>query len=379
MPQFSLSLGRWFGVEVRAHFALVLLLALSVGFAVVENGSPARGLALWLVLLAAILAREIARALAASFFGLSVRGLFLTPVGGVLALAPRRGGMGPQHTRTLSAIGSAANVLAALLLLGFAYGVDPAVHLFAQPWITTSHILRSAVWLQALVGFVNLLPTTGLAPKRPSPAEPAESAKNNAARGGPLSLRTPFTRGILSLFTALALALMLSGIIFGLLWPVLVGMTVLFTSYLTRAVDAGSAESLSVNVRDVMLTEYKPLNASGTLRDALRQATHTGQEVFPVLRGERLVGWINRSALVLRLRAEGDGFLQGAMVRTFQTVSPGERIGDALRRATSMGAGEFIPVVDGDAMVGLLTPVALERAVGQLRLTHVPAPERETP
>ena len=171
---------------------------------------------------------------------------------------------------------------------------------------------------------------------------------------------------------AVALALMLSGMVFGLLWPVLLGITLLFTTYLNRATSAGSAEAMTVEVRDVMLTEFRPLNASITLRDALRQTTHTAQELFPVLRGERLVGWTSRGALMARLRGEGDGFLQGIMSRALHTAEPGEKIGEALRRAAALGAGEFIPVVEDGAMVGILTPVSLERAVGQLQLTRAP-------
>ena len=156
----------------------------------------------------------------------------------------------------------------------------------------------------------------------------------------------------------------------------LLGLTILLTSYLNRVSRTGSAEALSVSVRDVMLTEFKPLNASSTLRDALRQTTHTAQELFPVLRGERLVGWTSRGALTMRLRAEGDGFLQGAMSRSFQAVEPSEKIGEALRRANALGAAEFMPVVEDGAMVGMLTPVSVERAAGQLRLTQV-QPERD--
>ena len=163
---------------------------------------------------------------------------------------------------------------------------------------------------------------------------------------------------------------MASGLVFGLLWPVFLGLTVLLTGYLNRASRVTSAEALSATVRDVMLTEYKPLSASSTLRDALRQTSHTTQDLFPVLRGERLVGWTSRTALALKLRTEGDGFLQGLMSRSFQAVGAGEKIGEALRRATALGAGEFVPVVEGSAMVGMLTPASVERAASQLRLTE---------
>ncbi len=370
MLHFSLPAGRWFGVQVRAHISLFLLLALAAGYSAVVTGSALRGIALWSALCVAVLTREIARAIAAAYLDLPVRALFLLPVGGVMALAPRQGSVAVNKTRVMTAVGAAANFGVALLLLGFAYGIDPHVALFRQPWITIEHILRSAVWLQVIVGAVNLLPSAALPSRRLLRAQPTQPAAPEQAGTGIGALRRP--QAFFGLWTACALALVLAGIFSGLLWPVLVGLTVLFTTYLNRAASVGSADALAVSVRDVMLTEFKPLSASSTLRDALRQTTHTVQELFPVLRGERLVGWISRAALAARLRAEGDGFLQGAMTRTFQAVDPAEKIGDALRRATALGASEFIPVVEDGAMVGLLTPVSLERAVGQLRLTHAP-------
>ncbi len=361
-------------MHLRVHVSLFLLLALAVGYSVVVTGSLLRGFALWLALCAAVLVRELARAIAAAYFGMPLRALFLLPVGGVMALAPKQGGLPAANTRVITAVGSAANFAVALLLLGFAYGVEPHVRLLNQPWITIEHILRSAVWLQALVGVVNLLPSAALPSRKVVRAQPAQVAP--AAPPGLLSGRFG-GRAAFGIGTALALAFVVSGFVFGLLWPVLLGLTLLLTSSLNRVASVGSAEAMSVDVRDVMLTEYKPLNASSTLRDALRQTTHSVQEIFPVLRGERLVGWISRATLATRLRLEGDGFLQGAMTRSLHTAAPDEKIGDAVRRATAMGAGEFIPVVEDGAMVGILTPVSLERAVGQLQMTRAATAERD--
>ncbi len=350
---------------MRVHVSFVVLLALAAGYSVVTTGSMERGIGLWLALCAAVLVREIARAIAAAYTGLPLRALFLLPVGGVMALAPRREGLTPAKTRIITATGSAANFGVALLLLGFAYGVDPHVALVQQPWITIEHILRSAVWLQVVLGIVNLLPTGAL------PSAKLLRTKTPERTGEATPPARP-ARTAPGLVTAAATVLMLSGIFFLMLWPFLLGLTVLLLAFVNRSAGAGSAEAMSITVRDVMLTEYKPLSANNTLRDSLRQTTHTAQELFPVLRGERLVGWVSRTALAARLQAEGDGFLQGTMSRSLQTASPAEKLGDALRRAAAGGATEFIPVIEDGAMLGMLTPGVLERAVNQLRLTQPP-------
>jgi CBS domain-containing protein len=355
------------GVPLRVHVALPLLLALAGGYSIVVTGSPLRGVGLWLALLCAVVVREVARAIAAAYLGMPLRALLLLPIGGVMALAPKQGGLPRSSTRSITAVGSVTNFLVAALLLGLSYGIDPHVRLLDQPWISTGHILRSAIWLQLAVGLVNLLPTTALPGPRAMQSQ-AKPASSPVRRAGVAAYRGSF-----SLWNALALALMLSGLFFGLLWPVLLGFTVLLTSFVHRATGPGAMEGLALNVRDVMLTEFRPLSASSTLRDALRQSTHTVQELFPVLRGERLVGWISRGTLLTRLRAEGDGFLQSAMAKSFQSAEPGEKLGEALRRASALGAAEFIPVVENGAMVGMLTPTSLERAFRQLRVTRVPA------
>ena len=94
------------------------------------------------------------------------------------------------------------------------------------------------------------------------------------------------------------------------------------------------------------------------------------------MRGDRLVGWTSRAALATHLQTEGDGYLQGVMTRSLQLASPAEKLPDALRRAATLGASEFIPVVEDGAMIGILTPAALERAMAQIRLTQSPTPDR---
>ncbi len=407
----AIPFGRWLGVHVRIHLSLLLLLALAVGYSEIATGGIVRGVGLWLVLLAAILVREIARAVAAAYTGAPVRALFLLPFGAVMALEPRNGGLPKASQRLIAWTGSAANILAALLLVGFAYGVAPEVTLFRQPWISVEHVLRSAVWLQVALGVVNLLPTKRIAaqkffsaalpklskmsnlskPIATTPGEhptasngdlPAPEAAAGSAPGLGLGLGGTGTgdrlgkRPAFGVGTAIAAALLAVGIFLGLVWPVLVGLTLLFMNYVTKVAAVGAADATALTVRDVMLTEYLPLPASGTLRDALLRTTHTLQNTFPVVRGDRLVGWISRTALATRLQTEGDSYLQGAMARSLQPADPAEKLPDALRRAATLGASEFIPVVEDGAMVGILTPASLERAMGQIRLTHLPVPDR---
>ena len=380
--------GRWFGVHLRVHLSFALLLALAAGYSSVATGSVMRGVGLWLALVAAVAVREVARAIAAAYAGVPLHALFLLPFGGVMAMEPRPGGLPKRSQRAIALTGSLANLLAALFLLGFSYGIDPGVSLLRQPWITIEHILRSAVWLQAAIGLINLLPARSLSsqrllrPTRPKAVPGRVSLDETKDIGGapapPRGIPVPgLRRPAFGLLTALALALIVSGFVLTMLWPVLLGLTVLFMNYVGRLASVGAGDTASLTVGDVMLTEYTPLPASNTLRDALRRTTHTLEDTFPVVRGDRLVGWISRTALATRLQAEGDSYLQGSMSRSLQVASPSEKLGDVLRRAAALGANEFVPVVEDGAMVGMLTPASLERAVGQVRLTQPPVERNE--
>ena len=84
MQRWSFPVGRIFGVEVRMHLFFALLLVLSMMWAG-QLGRPAsRGFVLWVMLVAAVAVREIARGLAAAWFGLGVKSLLLLPTGGIV-------------------------------------------------------------------------------------------------------------------------------------------------------------------------------------------------------------------------------------------------------------------------------------------------------
>ncbi|HEX4154878.1 MAG TPA: CBS domain-containing protein [Acidobacteriaceae bacterium] len=364
MPGSSLPFGRYFGVEVRVHLSFILLLALSVGYSTIAMNNATRGLGLWLALCFAVLVREVARSIAAVYSGLRLRALFLLPVGGVMAFAPREEGTPAPSTRLVTASAPIANFGMGLLLMGFCYAIEPHISLFEQPWIGFGHILRSFVWMQMILGAVNLLPAAAL-PTR----QLLRSRSNN-----PPTART--AGPAFGLGSALAIAVVLAGFVLMNLWLIIFGGFMLLGAQLSAGSPLDTTEAGSILVSDVMLTEYTLLSSSDTLRGALERTAHSLQDVFPVVRGERLVGAVSRQTLANRLQAEGDGYLQGSMTRNLPLAAPAEKLVDALRRTSALGASEFIPVVEDNAMLGILTPHSLSRSVQQVRLTRPPKPTR---
>jgi CBS domain-containing protein len=370
MFRSSVPFGRLFGVEIRVHISFLLLLAAAIAYSAVFMGNIGRGVGLWLALCFAVLVREIARAIAALYSGLHLRAVLLLPVGGVMAFAPREHGTPRTSMRVVTIAAPLANFGMGLLLLGLSYGLEPRVSLFAQPWISFHHILRSTIWIQFLVGAVNLLPAAAMPTRRILRTRASVSAPAPALR-----LMNPG----FGLNIALAIVLMLAGFVFANVWFIFFGGLMLLWGQLRMGPPIDSVETNTLLVSDVMLTEYTLLSSSDTLRGALAQTAHSLHEVFPVVRGDRLVGSISRDTLATRLQIDGDGYLQAAMNRKLSFAEPSEKLIDALRHSPSFGSTGILPVVENGAVLGILTPQSLSRGVQLTRLTRPPQPERIEP
>jgi predicted transcriptional regulator len=383
MLRASIPIGRIFNVDLRVHISFPLLLALAVGYSVAVTGGASRGVGLWLALCFAVLVRECARAIAAAYAGLRPRAIYLLPIGGLMAFSTQEGaaplgggesGGQSSATRLLAWTGPAANIAAGLLLLGASYALMPQVNLLAQPWISTGHILRSTVWMQIILGVVSLLPLASLRGREQSVADDPAAATPAATT----TMRFPRKLPSLSLGSALALVMIVSGALLLNLWLVILGGFMMLGAQISIAQrQVSTADADAILVRDLMLTEYTLLSSSDTLQGALDRTVHSLQDVFPVVRGNRLVGSVARHTIHASLVSGGDSYLQGVMNRSLQLASPADKVGEALRKASALGASEFIPVVEDDTMIGILTPQSLQHAVQQLKLTRRQASRQE--
>jgi CBS domain-containing protein len=368
------------------HVSFPLLLIGAAVYSTAELSSPNRGIALWFTLLLAVLVRELARSIAAAYVGLRLRALILLPIGGVMAFSSREGAAQPTRpdTRWVALSGPIANFALGLLLLGFCLAIEPSVSLIAQPLIGIQHILRSLIWMQFLLGAVSLIPTSALplrqllAPKQ-NPDQTI-STQGNAALGSDkqASAKSSTTPPVIGIGTLVAIAMVLCGVLISqLYWLIALGASLLIYLQLKNMQSHVNLEGDSILVRDVMLTEYTLLSSSDTLRGALDRTVHSMQNIFPVVRGSRLVGCIGRQTIAEHLVTDGDSYLQGSMNRNLPIAAPDEKLRDALRRAATLGASEFVPVVENNALIGILTAQSLTRAVQQVKLTRPQPPVRE--
>ncbi len=373
MRAWSFPIGRYFGVEVRIHAFFLLLLAMAISVGALAGASSGRMLALWFLLLFAVIVREVARALAAAWYGLDLRGILLLPTGGLMTYATidaTERAAEPAMQRRMAVIGPLASIGAGLLLGAIILASAPGIDLVGRPWVAPPHLLRAMVWLNLLLGAINLLPALPLDGGRVFQVAPGKQSNGKverrvadagAASGG---FRLWGLGGGLGQW--IAIALVLAGILLGNLWLGIMGAFVLIGAHMENQGLLVQSDVDTVRMRDVMLTQFSTLSASDTLEDALQRAVHSMQDVFPVVRGGTLVGAVSRQNIVEALASEGNAYVQGVMTKSFQTALPDDSLVKTLRRILGEQGAQLVPVMEGERIVGIVTPQNLSQSMGLL-------------
>jgi CBS domain-containing protein/Zn-dependent protease len=374
MRGWSFPLGRFFGVEVRIHAFFLLLLAMAIAAGSLAGSNNGRVLTVWLLLLLAVAVREVARALAAAWFGLDLRGILLLPTGGLMTystLEATERASDPAMQRRMALVGPIANIGFGLLLGGIVLASAPGIDLIERPWVAPSHLLRTMVWLNLLLGVINILPALPLDGGRFFRGA-VEGAPNGKDRRRPEASGAKLAPGLSfglsgGLGQWIAIGLVIAGLLLSNLWLVVMGVFVLVGAHMENQGLLVQNDVDTVRMRDIMLTQFSTLSASDTLEDALQRAVHTLQDVFPVVRGGNLVGAVSRQNLLEALAATGNSYVQGVMTRSFQTALPDDSLVKTLRRIMGEeGGAQLVPVMDGERIVGIVTPQNLSQSMGLL-------------
>jgi len=368
MSGWSFGVGRVFGVEIRLHSFFAFLLIPATMWAGGLHGNPARGILLWGFLLIAVAVREVARAVAAACFQLDVAKILLMPTGGLFSYAgleAEQRAAQPGIQRWMALVGPVANLVFGLVVGGFVLTVSPGIDLVSMPWLSPMYLLRTLVWINLLLAGLNLLPAWPLDAGRVARG----AVMRSAAIGTPAAKLLPGRlRVLVYVGRWIAFALIAFGMVTANLMALVAGLGVLLGAQVERPGLLPESSRDSTRVGDVMLTEYSILPASATLEDAMMAARHSLQDVFPVVRAGNMVGAVGRQSILDALAASGNGYVQGIMTRSFQTAGVDDSLMETLNRAVvgqPPGASlQIVPVVEGDAVVGILTPQHLHRSLG---------------
>lgn len=368
MRAWSFPLGRWFGVDLRIHMFFVLLL----GFALLETEfggvSAWRGIALWLILLVAVFVREVARLVTAAWHGLHIRSILLLPIGGLFSYATPESAeraVEPSVQWALALSGPIASFVFAGIVAALILGAAPAVSVVALPWITPLHLMRSTVWLSALLGLLHFVPAY--------PLDAGRVLRGSFARTRGTAQATKAASGMgqglgtLAMIAGLTLlALPNNGTAAGLSpWLIMIGFFIFIGAQLEDQGVVFQSVVETVRMRDVMLTEFSTMSPSDTLSDALFKAIHSLQDEFPVVRGANLVGIVSRQGILQALRSDGNGYVQSIMSRSFQVAEPEDSLGLMIRRIAG-GRMSLVPIAERGRIVGIVTWQNLSSSMGLL-------------
>src|SRR5579863_3158594 len=345
MRGWSVPLGRWMGVELRVHTFFLLLAVVCLGLG--ASDGIGRGLGLFMVLVIALVVREIARLLVAAWLGLKLRAILVLPIGGLFAYAnPESQEAANQGVGqfAIALAGPVINGIAALVLAVTFMGAAGNVNLVSQPWISSAHLLRSMVWMQAGLAVLHLLPAY--------PLDFGRLLRGSFARKHGFA---PAGRAATGLGQVLALAAMLAGMLLHSPWIVIAGFFIMIGAQVEDQGVFFQSVVDTVHMREVMLTDFSTLSPSDTLADALVRCVHSLQEDFPVVRGPQLVGIVSRQRIVDALRADGNGYVQSVMSRAFQVARPEDTLGTTIRRITAGRGLSLIPVTESGRVVGIVS------------------------
>ena len=346
MRGWSIPLGRWMGVEMRAHLFFPLLLFF-IWIAISGTDNLSRGLALFVALVGAVVTRETARLLVAAWLGLKLRAVLLLPFGGLFAYAnPESQEIATQGSGqyVIAFAGPLANLASALVFAAAILGASSEIILLALPLFTPALLLRSLVWMQAALGVLHLIPAY--------PLDCGRLIRGIFARSHSVTLSSRAASG---LGQAIALVLMLSYMPLHNAWLVLAGFFIMIGAQVEDQGVFFQSVVDTVRMREVMLTDFATLSPSDTLADALHRCVHSLQEEFPVVRGSSLVGIVSRQRILDALRDDGNGYIQSVMSRAFQVARPEDTLGTTIRRLTAGQGLALIPITESGKVVGVVS------------------------
>jgi Zn-dependent protease len=360
MRNWSIPIGRLFGVEIRVHLTFLFLLGFvwMAESAMKSNSTPNRVLALVGIIFGTVIVHELGHALVALREGLQAKAIILLPIGGITLIDDTRGvnpasapGKVPwKRDIRIALAGPLVNITVAIVVGLIVLAKFPEAHLWTKPFIHSNHLLRSVVWMNFYLGAFNLIP-----------AYPMDGGHILRAIFSRKMDSVQATRRAVSIAHALAPLVIVVGMLFFFQggYPdsyllVTLGFFLLIGAQVEERSAVFQRVLETVHLEDVMLTDFATLSPADTLEDALDKAVHTLQDDFPVVRGGDMVGVISKANILDALRMEGNGYVQSVMNRIFEVSTRQESLASAFRKLNSRNLS-IIPVVEDQRLVGIIT------------------------
>ena len=351
MRSWSIPAGRLFGTEYRVHltfFVLPLFIWWTEYAAHNRHADGVRDLVLAGIVFGCVVLHELAHTLVAVRRGAPAKSVILLPIGGVTMLDDSRllaetagGKFDWRREIRIAMAGPVFSILLAAVSAAVIMAASPNTQLWSWPFVQPSSLLKSLVWTNLYLAALNVLP-----------AYPMDGGRVLRALFARTMEPVRATRNAVSLGKTFAVLLMLAGM--WNVWLSMVGVLLFIGAQLEERSVIFHSVLETVQMEDIMLTDFATLSPADTLEDALNKAVHSLQDDFPVVRGPDMVGVISKQNILEALRQEGNGYVQSAMNRIFDVASRSETLASAFRKLNAHNLS-LIPVVENQHLVGIVT------------------------
>lgn len=357
------------GIDLRLHitFPLILLWA-AYQFGLADgnvSGALFDILAISLLFVLVTL-HELGHSFAAQFYGFPVKQIVLSPLGGMAQLTemPEK----PSQEFVVAIAGPAVNIVLAILMGLIAYGAGLPL---TNPLLVSSGAAGFGLdSLFSYIFFYNII----LAVFNLLPAFPLDGGRIFRSL---LALKLDYVQATTiasTLGRVLAILLGLYGLINGSFFLVFIAIFI-FT--------AGSQEAQMVRVRSVLRgltveqvfsrTAYR-LTPFSTVQQALNlMLLGDGQADFPVVDGDRLVGYLPKEALLRAKQTAAPHSYVSAFMQEIEPASSADDLYQVQQRMSKHGL-ESLPVVSAGRYLGLITRQQIIAGLRMVRSMPSPAP-----
>jgi Zn-dependent protease len=341
--KWSTTIGRFAGIDVKVHATFLLILiwvAITHWQAEQSLQAVAAGLLFILALFFCVVLHEYGHALTARRYAVSTKDIILLPIGGIARLA--RIPDNPRQELWIALAGPAVNVAIAAVLAIWLQ-VSATWQPVEELTVTGGSFAERLLVVNVFLVVFNLIP-----------AFPMDGGRILRAL---LGLKLDYVRATqiaASVGQAVALIFGLIGLFAN---PFLVFIA--FFVWIGAAQESSLVQMKSalsgIPVRQAMITDFRVLEPTHTLGNAVDLTLASSQKDFPVVARGQVTGILTQGDLLGALDSSGRaGTVQDAMQTTFEIADISEMMEPVFQRLQAC-ACRTLPVVAGGHLAGLVT------------------------
>ncbi|KWV40802.1 MULTISPECIES: site-2 protease family protein [Rhizobium] len=357
---WSLNLGTIAGTTIRVHFTFLLLLVWIwlMHYQIGGTAAAWEGVIFILAVFVCVVLHEFGHITAARYFGIRTPDITLLPIGGVARL--ERMPEEPGQEFAIAIAGPLVNVAIAVLIF-IALGGPAAVEQMAEIEDPRTNFLVRLAGVNVFLVLFNMIP-----------AFPMDGGRVLRAA---LASRLSWSRATQIAATigqGLAFVFGFVGLFYN---PLLIFIGIFV--YLAAAAEAQNAQirqvATSVQVGDVMVTEFARLERSATLDEAVEMLLATTQHEFPVVDSAgHLEGLVTRDDMIRALKEKGPAApVTSAMRSDIPKIHYRKSLEESLRLMQEANAPAVAATDNTGRLVGLLT----HETIGEMLMVRSAVPD----